>query len=313
MPTWCHMFNSTLTGSARVWFYDLPPGSIDSYDDLKKAFLVNYLQQKKCIKDPIEIHHIKEREGESTEDFMKRFKAKSRHIKGASLCMRISGFMHGITNPAHQASVRQYPKANRNDTGNHSFPQGRSGSFQSRMKESTYGMEATGRDEDGMEGLMIIEAEIGGHFIHRIYVDGGSALEILYEHCFNRLRPEVKNQMVPATAPLIGFSREIIWPMGQILLPVNIGDVEHFTSTWINYVVVRSPSLYNGIIVRPRVRKIQAAVEERIRVAIHPDYPEQTIIVGSTLTEEGRKALCDLLRRRLDVFAWKPADMIGVP
>ncbi|GJW58071.1 reverse transcriptase domain-containing protein [Tanacetum coccineum] len=43
MPTWCHMFNSTLTGNARVWFDDLPPESIDSYDDLKKAFLENYL------------------------------------------------------------------------------------------------------------------------------------------------------------------------------------------------------------------------------------------------------------------------------
>ncbi|GJV90811.1 hypothetical protein Tco_1538624 [Tanacetum coccineum] len=113
-------------------------------------------------------------------------------------------------------------------------------------------------DEDGTEGLMIIEVEIGVHFIHRIYVDGGSASEILYEHCFNRLRPEVKNQMVLATAPLIGFSGEIIWPMGQILLPVNIGDAEHFTSTWMNFVVVRSPSPYNGIIVRPKVRKIQA-------------------------------------------------------
>ncbi|GKA32754.1 hypothetical protein Tco_0719121 [Tanacetum coccineum] len=37
MPTWCHMFNSTLTGNARVWFDDLPPESIDSYDDVKKA------------------------------------------------------------------------------------------------------------------------------------------------------------------------------------------------------------------------------------------------------------------------------------
>ncbi|GKB62320.1 reverse transcriptase domain-containing protein [Tanacetum coccineum] len=44
MPTWCHMFNFTLTGNARVWFDDLPPESIDSYDDLKKAFLENYLQ-----------------------------------------------------------------------------------------------------------------------------------------------------------------------------------------------------------------------------------------------------------------------------
>ncbi|GJV60511.1 hypothetical protein Tco_1466611 [Tanacetum coccineum] len=32
MPTWCHMFNSTLTGNARVWFDDLPRETIDSYD-----------------------------------------------------------------------------------------------------------------------------------------------------------------------------------------------------------------------------------------------------------------------------------------
>ncbi|GJV93035.1 reverse transcriptase domain-containing protein [Tanacetum coccineum] len=90
---------SMLTGSARVWFDDLPPESVDSYDDLKKAFLANFLQQKKCIKDPVEIHHIKQRKGESTEDFVQRFKSESRHVKGALECMRISGFMHGITNP----------------------------------------------------------------------------------------------------------------------------------------------------------------------------------------------------------------------
>nr|GFA77303.1 reverse transcriptase domain-containing protein [Tanacetum cinerariifolium]GFA93844.1 reverse transcriptase domain-containing protein [Tanacetum cinerariifolium] len=31
MPTWCHMFNSTLIGAARVWFDELPPESIDGY------------------------------------------------------------------------------------------------------------------------------------------------------------------------------------------------------------------------------------------------------------------------------------------
>ncbi|GKC86646.1 hypothetical protein Tco_1147295, partial [Tanacetum coccineum] len=34
-------------------------------------------------------------------------------------------------------------------------------------------------EEEGTEGPMIIEAKIRGHFIHRMYVDGGSASEIL--------------------------------------------------------------------------------------------------------------------------------------
>ncbi|GJV08534.1 reverse transcriptase domain-containing protein [Tanacetum coccineum] len=99
MPTWCHMFNSTLIGNARVWFDDLPKETIDSYDDLKKAFLENYLQQKKCIKDPVKIHNIRQRNWESTEEFMRRYKLECRDVKGAPECIKISGFMHGITNP----------------------------------------------------------------------------------------------------------------------------------------------------------------------------------------------------------------------
>ncbi|GJS62345.1 reverse transcriptase domain-containing protein [Tanacetum coccineum] len=99
MPIWCHMFNSSLTGNARVWFDDLPKESIDSYADLKKAFLENYLQQKKCIKDPVEIHNIRQRDGESTEEFVRIYKLECRDVKGALECMKIFGFMHGITNP----------------------------------------------------------------------------------------------------------------------------------------------------------------------------------------------------------------------
>ncbi|GJY23977.1 reverse transcriptase domain-containing protein [Tanacetum coccineum] len=45
----------------------------------------------------------------------------------------------------------------------------------------------------------------------------------------------------------------------------------------------------------PEVDKI---LEEKIRVAIHPEYPEQTIAIGSTLTEKGRKELCTLLKTK---------------
>ncbi|GJR75335.1 hypothetical protein Tco_0087700 [Tanacetum coccineum] len=54
---------------------------------------------EKCIKDPVEIYHIKQRERESMEDFVRRFMIESRDVKGEPEVMRISGFMHGITNP----------------------------------------------------------------------------------------------------------------------------------------------------------------------------------------------------------------------
>ncbi|GJR75373.1 hypothetical protein Tco_0087738 [Tanacetum coccineum] len=111
--------------------------------------------------------------------------------------------------------------------------------------------------EDRTEGLMIIEAEMGGHFVHRIYVDGRASSEVLYEHCFVKLRREIRDQMVLATTHLIGFSGETIWPLGQIALLVKIGDEVHSTSAWMNFMIIRSPSQHNAIIGRLGIRKIR--------------------------------------------------------
>ncbi|GKE76005.1 reverse transcriptase domain-containing protein, partial [Tanacetum coccineum] len=145
--------------------------------------------------------------------------------------------------------------------------------------------------------------------------------------------------MVPATTYLVGFSGEIIWPLEQVSLLVKIGDEEHSTFAWMNFMVVRSHSLYNEIIGRPGVRRIKAipstahgmlkfpvtdetvtlrssriiplecamisgprmqqpvvdqGTEEKIQVAIHPEYPEQTIAIGYTLTEKGRRSCADV-------------------
>ncbi|GKC39972.1 reverse transcriptase domain-containing protein, partial [Tanacetum coccineum] len=103
---------------------------------------------------------------------------------------------------------------------------------------------------DGTEGPLVIEAEIGGHMIHRMYIDGGFSMEVLYEHCFNQLRPEIKSQMVLATTSLTGFSGETIWPLRQLRLLVTIGDADHCTRALMNFMIVRSMSPYNGIIGR---------------------------------------------------------------
>nr|GEW53743.1 reverse transcriptase domain-containing protein [Tanacetum cinerariifolium] len=111
---------------------------------------------------------------------------------------------------------------------------------------------------NGTEGPLVIEVEMGGHIIYRMYIDGGSSIEILYEHCFNRLRPEIKSQMVLATTSLTGFSCKTIWPLGELRLLVIIEDATHSTKAWMNFMVVNSLSPYNGIIGQPRLKAIQA-------------------------------------------------------
>nr|GEU42897.1 RNA-directed DNA polymerase, eukaryota, reverse transcriptase zinc-binding domain protein [Tanacetum cinerariifolium] len=113
-------------------------------------------------------------------------------------------------------------------------------------------------NSNGTEGPLVIEAEIGGHTIHRMYIDGGSSMEILYEHCFNRLWPDIKKQMVPATTSLTGFKGETTWPLGQLKLLVTIGDATHSTKAWMNFMIVSSMEIlykhcFNRL--RPDIKK----------------------------------------------------------
>nr|GEV11052.1 reverse transcriptase domain-containing protein [Tanacetum cinerariifolium] len=362
MPTWCHMFNSTLIGAARVWFDELPPESVYSYKDLKAAFLAYFMQQKKYVKDPVKIHNIKQKDGETIKDFMEQFKVETERMKGAPECMRIFGFMHGVNNSELTKRLNEHvPKTMeemmitttafiRGEATTASKKKAEAGKFQSpppmvtpvkkrssnklcdfynnkghntdgcmqlkkqieelvragkllhlikeikhtrdqskagkketpakdkpatiymiqslqrmtrqkvvesfkRVREITFPPLTT---SSGADGPLVIEAEIGGYMIHRMYVDGGSSMKILYEHCFNRLWHEVRNQMVPATTSLTGFSGETIWPLGQLRLLVTIGDADHSTRAWMNFMIVRPLSPYNDIIGRPGIKEIQA-------------------------------------------------------
>ncbi|KAK1436630.1 hypothetical protein QVD17_02412 [Tagetes erecta] len=96
MPVWCKMFVQTLADAARVWFDNLPAGSIDSFADLQRLFVKQFSQQRKTVKAITEIHNIKRFDAESLEQFLIRFNKESMQIQGASDQLRISGFCHGV-------------------------------------------------------------------------------------------------------------------------------------------------------------------------------------------------------------------------
>ncbi|GKA49190.1 hypothetical protein Tco_0742148 [Tanacetum coccineum] len=43
--------------------------------------------------------------------------------------------------------------------------------------------------EDVSENLLIIEAEVEGYLVRRVYVDEGASVEVMFEHCFENLSP----------------------------------------------------------------------------------------------------------------------------
>nr|GEV82695.1 reverse transcriptase domain-containing protein [Tanacetum cinerariifolium] len=218
--------------ATRVWFDELPPESIDSYKDLKATFLAYFMQQKKYVKErkgssmfnpltrtpkeilaaeagkfqppppmvtPVEkrssnkfcdFHNDKRH---NTDECMQLKKQIEKLVRAGKLSHLIKEIKHG----QDQSKVRkkETPAKDKPATiymiqsWKRMTRQKLTQSFE-RVREITFLPLAT---SSGADGPLVIEAEIGRHMIHRMYVDGASSMEILYEHCFNRLQPKVKN------------------------------------------------------------------------------------------------------------------------
>ncbi|GJW90393.1 reverse transcriptase domain-containing protein [Tanacetum coccineum] len=133
-------------------------------------------------------------------------------------------------------------------------------------------------EEEGIKGPMIIDAEIRGHFIHRMYVDGGSASEILVQW---------RNHMAVGKDITAGED----WRRGTFNLGLDEFCDRGMLTLKSSKIIPIECVAVSGLEGQPVADN--QAIEERIK--------------------EGRNKLCDLLQRNLDVFAWKPADMTGVP
>nr|GFC69472.1 reverse transcriptase domain-containing protein [Tanacetum cinerariifolium] len=120
--------------------------------------------------------------------------------------------------------------------------------------------------------------------------------------------------MTPAMTSVLGFIEEISWPLGQISLMVSLGDEEYSRRAMIDFMIVRSPSTYNGIIGRPRLKKVQAVPSTTHEMLKNQD--SNSTRVSRTNYHHRRKSIREkkdgTLQSNLDIFAWKSADMTGV-
>ncbi|XP_022041064.1 uncharacterized protein LOC110943634 [Helianthus annuus] len=197
-----------------------------------------------------------------------------------------------------------------------------------------------------------ILAIIAGHKVARIHVDGGSGVEVIYEHCFLRFDRDVRDRLEEDSIPLVGFKNSVSHPLGKIKLPFTVRVRDRVRTINLTFTVVRAPSIYNAILGRPGIGDLQAQAStphgalmfqtpkglawvksayevvssvsegeileksqrERVEEWVLCDrFPEQTIKVGSHLSDKCKSAFKELLLLNIDVFAFQHGDMTGIP
>ncbi|GJX02884.1 reverse transcriptase domain-containing protein [Tanacetum coccineum] len=107
---------------------------------------------------------------------------------------------------------------------------------------------------------VIIEAKIFGRKVGQVYMTNKSSCEIIYEHCFEKLNPTIKATKVDLKTPLVGFSRERSWSIGEVPLEITIRDAPLSRTKTLNFIIVRSHSSHNMLLGRTAMQRMGIVV-----------------------------------------------------
>nr|GEU36850.1 reverse transcriptase domain-containing protein [Tanacetum cinerariifolium] len=345
MPTWCHMFNSTLTENARVW-YKLECRDVKGAPECMKIFgymheitnpeLIKRLHDKipKSVDEMMKVttKFLKREVAASSRERKKSFPSWKQQDAGQKQNFKKGGFWNQQRPERKQdistlltktpkeilaldkgkfkpSSPMTTPVEKRNASKFCEFhgevehttyecmhlkrqieEMLKAGKLVAKQKitqtfspESVISFPPLG-EEDGTEGPMIIEAEMGGHFVHRVYVD-----EDRRRGTFNVSMDELHDRKVTISiqrhnkeAGSKGNPGSTVYSSRNAKIPTVGGTVTLRSS---RIILLECTTVSGPGVPQPVINQV---AEEKIQVA---EYSKQTIAIGSTLTEERRKEL----------------------
>ncbi|XP_012857161.1 PREDICTED: uncharacterized protein LOC105976442 [Erythranthe guttata] len=111
-------------------------------------------------------------------------------------------------------------------------------------------------DEDHVDAL-VVTTTVANFLVKKILVDGGSSADIMYLHAFKQLGID-NARFNPISTPLKGFTGEGILSMGEVELPVSLGEDPCQITKLIKFLIVDKPSPYNVILWRPAIHTFKS-------------------------------------------------------
>uniref|UniRef100_A0A2N9IUL6 Uncharacterized protein n=1 Tax=Fagus sylvatica TaxID=28930 RepID=A0A2N9IUL6_FAGSY len=129
----CRTFPTNLRGSARTWFNQLETSSIDTFAQLSRAFIDNFIGGRRSARPANYLLNIRQREGESLRSYVQRFNKEAVQIDEPNEYVALTAFNAGLlkgdflfqlckdppksmSELMNKSSKQDYPKTERKNT-----------------------------------------------------------------------------------------------------------------------------------------------------------------------------------------------------
>jgi hypothetical protein len=100
----------------------------------------------------------------------------------------------------------------------------------------------------------VLEAQIGGYEMSKVFMDGGSGLNLIFASTLSAINRSMTN-LIPSDNSFHGIiPGKAVIPLGQIALDVIFGGPHNFWSEKITFEVIDWPSQYHAILGQVRTR-----------------------------------------------------------
>nr|GEW90377.1 reverse transcriptase domain-containing protein [Tanacetum cinerariifolium] len=237
------------------------------------------------------------------EDHVKVFQAAA---QGAPECMRISGFMHGVNNPELTKRLNEHvPKT-----------------MEEMMITTTAFIRGEAAAASKKKGHVSWKPQDESK---RHSVDKRTPKEILATEAskFQPLPPMVTPVEKRSSNKFCDFHNdkghsidECMQLKKQIEELVRAGKLSHLIKE-IKQGRDQSKARKKETTVKDKPTTIYMVEEKtcptNFTVALHPDFPDQKVVIEGSLSDKRRTELCLVLKKNLDIFTWQPSDMTKVP
>ena len=104
---------------------------------------------------------------------------------------------------------------------------------------------------------LVIMAEIANSLVHKILVDNGSAVNILYWHTYQKTEL-TRADLSPMTSPVYKFTGDHVVPEGTIKLVVTLGEYPQVTTIMTEFLPINCLLAFNGVSVRSLLQVAKA-------------------------------------------------------